>query len=96
MNYIVPANISLGKYSVVVGLWNSQWDTLKYETIGSIDIVASSLSSACNFPNWVSSQRYAVGSIVKYSNGKFYRAKLRNRGQVPSTSPYYWAEHACQ
>src|SRR3954452_21438165 len=28
---------------------------------------------SCNYPNWVAGQYYAVGAIVRYTNGQYYQ-----------------------
>src|SRR6185436_9692053 len=30
--------------------------------------------TTCNYPNWVAGQYYAVGAIVRYTNGLYYQA----------------------
>ena len=50
---------------------------------------------ACNYPNWIQNQQYAAGSIVKYSDGKFYRAKNANPGYNPTISTFYWESFIC-
>ena len=40
-------------------------------------------------------QQYAVGSVVKYSNGYLYIAKYANPGYDPTISTYFWSRYAC-
>ncbi|GAA2688330.1 MULTISPECIES: glycoside hydrolase family 19 protein [Actinosynnema] len=49
----------------------------------------------CNHPNWVAGQWYAAGSIVKYTNGKYYIAEHENPGYDPVISTWYWKPHTC-
>ena len=49
----------------------------------------------CSYPNWVSQAQYAVGSIVTYTDGKLYRAKVANPGYNPITSTYFWEPYVC-
>lgn len=50
---------------------------------------------ACKSSNWVMGQQYAVGSVVKYSNGYLYIAKYANPGYDPTISTYFWSRYAC-
>ncbi len=50
---------------------------------------------SCKSSNWVMGQQYAVGSVVKYSNGSLYIAKFANPGFNPTISTYYWSRYAC-
>jgi len=49
----------------------------------------------CNYPNWVAGQFYPAGSIVKYTNGGYYRAKNENPGYDPIISTWYWEPCTC-
>ncbi|MGW0520744.1 glycoside hydrolase family 19 protein [Crossiella sp. NPDC003009] len=49
----------------------------------------------CNHPNWVAGQFYAAGSIVRYTDGKYYRAKHENPGYDPVISTWYWEPYSC-
>ena len=51
--------------------------------------------TTCNAPNWVAGQLYAVGAIVKYTNGGYYRAKNENPGYDPIISTWYWEPYDC-
>ncbi|MGO1057318.1 glycoside hydrolase family 19 protein [Crossiella sp. CA198] len=50
---------------------------------------------SCNHPNWVAGQFYAAGSIVRYTDGKYYRAKHENPGYDPVISTWYWEPYSC-
>jgi len=52
-------------------------------------------TGTCNYPNWVAGQFYPVGSIVKYTNGGYYRAKNENPGYDPVISTWYWEPYTC-
>ena len=49
----------------------------------------------CNYPNWVAGQCYPAGSIVRYTNGSYYRAKHENPGYDPVISTWYWEPYTC-
>jgi predicted chitinase len=51
--------------------------------------------TTCSYPNWVAGQYYAAGSIVKYTNGNYYRAKYENPGYDPVISTWYWEVFSC-
>ncbi|MEV4635781.1 glycoside hydrolase family 19 protein [Actinoplanes sp. NPDC049548] len=51
--------------------------------------------TACNHPNWAAGTFYATGSIVKYTNGNYYRAKHENPGYDPVISTWYWEPFTC-
>lgn len=51
--------------------------------------------TTCNYPNWVAGTYYAAGSIVKYTNGNYYRAKYENPGYDPVISTWYWEVYSC-
>jgi hypothetical protein len=50
---------------------------------------------SCSFPNWVSGTQYAAGSIVTFTDGKFYRAKFANPGYIPTVSTFFWEPFVC-
>ncbi|SHF02791.1 Predicted chitinase [Streptoalloteichus hindustanus] len=54
-----------------------------------------SVAAACNAPNWVAGKWYEAGSIVRYTNGQYYRAKHANPGYDPVISTWYWEPHRC-
>jgi predicted chitinase len=49
----------------------------------------------CNYPNWVAGQYYAVDSIVKYTNGQYYKATHENPGYDPVISTWFWSPFSC-
>jgi predicted chitinase/chitodextrinase len=49
----------------------------------------------CNHPNWAAGTWYPAGSIVKYTNGGYYRAKNENPGYDPVISTWYWEPFSC-
>src|SRR4051794_33195714 len=51
--------------------------------------------SACNYPGWVAGQYYAVGAIVRYTNGLYYQATHENPGYDPTISTWFWSPYAC-
>ncbi len=52
-------------------------------------------AGSCNYPNWVAGQHYAVGAIVKYTNGQYYQAVHENPGYDPVISSWFWAPYSC-
>ena len=50
---------------------------------------------ACSSPVWVQGKQYAAGSIVTYSNGSQYVAKVANPGYNPTISTYFWSKYIC-
>jgi chitodextrinase/predicted chitinase len=51
--------------------------------------------TACNYPDWVAGQYYAVGAIVRYTNGLYYQATHENPGYDPTISTWFWSPYAC-
>jgi chitodextrinase len=51
--------------------------------------------TTCNYPSWVAGQYYAVGAIVKYTNGLYYQATHENPGYDPTISTWYWSPYTC-
>ncbi|WP_229070141.1 glycoside hydrolase family 19 protein [Actinoplanes sp. DH11] len=51
--------------------------------------------TTCDHPNWVAGKFYAAGSIVRYTNGQYYRATNENPGYDPVVSTWYWSPHTC-
>jgi len=49
----------------------------------------------CNYPNWVAGQFYAVGAIVRYTNGQYYQATHENPGYDPVISTWFWSPYSC-
>ncbi|WP_330278190.1 chitinase [Lentzea sp. NBC_00516] len=52
-------------------------------------------AQACSFTNWTAGTWYPVGSIVKYTNGQYYRAKNENPGYDPIISTWFWEPTSC-
>ncbi|WP_329085428.1 MULTISPECIES: glycoside hydrolase family 19 protein [unclassified Streptosporangium] len=84
--------------------WSAKWWT-QNETPGTAAVWADQgacgggttppPSGNCNHPNWAAGTWYAAGSIVKYTNGQFYRAKNENPGYDPVISTWYWEPYTC-
>jgi predicted chitinase/chitodextrinase len=51
--------------------------------------------TTCNYPNWAAGTTYPVGSIVRYTNGQYYRATNENPGYDPIISTWFWAPYTC-
>jgi predicted chitinase/chitodextrinase len=51
--------------------------------------------TTCNYPNWVAGQSYAVGAIVRYTNGLYYQATHDNPGYDPTISTWFWSPYTC-
>ncbi|WP_207756801.1 glycoside hydrolase family 19 protein [Nonomuraea cypriaca] len=49
----------------------------------------------CDHPNWQAGTFYAAGSIVRFSDGKLYRAEHDNPGYDPTISTWYWEPYTC-
>ena len=50
---------------------------------------------SCSYPAWVAGRSYVAGDIVRYTDGKFYRAEHDNPGYDPVISTWFWEPHAC-
>ena len=48
-----------------------------------------------NASNWVQGRSYSAGSIVRYTNGRYYLANSANPGYNPTISTYYWSGYNC-
>jgi chitinase len=51
--------------------------------------------STCNHPNWQAGKAYVTGNVVKYTNGRFYRARHDNPGYDPVISTWFWEPFSC-
>ncbi|GIF25106.1 putative chitinase [Actinoplanes tereljensis] len=51
--------------------------------------------TTCDYPAWVAGQYYAVGAIVRYTNGQFYQATHENPGYDPIISTWFWSPYTC-
>ncbi|MET0955468.1 MAG: carbohydrate-binding protein, partial [Cryobacterium sp.] len=49
----------------------------------------------CNYPNWAAGTFYPAGSIVRYTNGNYYRANYENPGYDPIISTWFWEPYSC-
>ncbi len=84
--------------------WSAKWWT-QNEVPGTTDVWADQGAcggggttpppSTCSHPNWVAGQWYATGSIVRYTDGKYYIAEHDNPGYDPTISTWYWDPYTC-
>ncbi|MET9341426.1 glycoside hydrolase family 19 protein [Nonomuraea sp. NPDC003804] len=84
--------------------WSARWWT-QNETPGTAEVWADQGAcggggstpppSTCNHPNWVAGQWYPAGSIVRYTDGRYYRAEHDNPGYDPTISTWYWEPYTC-
>ncbi|WP_338043356.1 carbohydrate-binding protein, partial [Nonomuraea lactucae] len=84
--------------------WSAKWWT-QGDTPGSADVWADKgacggtstppPSGGCAYPNWAAGTWYAAGSIVKYTDGNYYRAEHDNPGYDPVISTWYWEPYTC-
>ncbi|MFI7386399.1 glycoside hydrolase family 19 protein [Streptomyces sp. NPDC049813] len=51
--------------------------------------------TSCTYPAWVAGRAYVAGDIVKYTNGKYYKASHDNPGYDPTISTWYWDPYTC-
>ena len=51
--------------------------------------------AVCGSSAWVQGKDYAIGSIVSYTNGKLYIARVANPGYDPVVSTYFWSLYTC-
>jgi predicted chitinase/chitodextrinase len=49
----------------------------------------------CYYPDWHAGTSYAAGAIVKYTNGKYYKASHENPGYDPIISTWFWDPYTC-
>nr|WP_260408260.1 glycoside hydrolase family 19 protein [Planomonospora venezuelensis] len=64
---------------------------------GGTTTPAPSPSSApsCNHPAWAAGRAYKTGDVVRYTDGRYYRAEHDNPGYDPVISTWYWEPYAC-
>jgi predicted chitinase len=83
--------------------WSAKWWT-QGETPGTTDVWADQGTcggtttppgGTCDGPAWVAGKTYVTGDIVKYTDGKLYRAKNDNPGYDPVISTWYWEPYTC-
>jgi predicted chitinase len=51
--------------------------------------------AACSYPDWAAGRWYATGDIVRYTDGRYYRAEHENPGYDPVISTWYWEPYDC-
>jgi predicted chitinase/chitodextrinase len=51
--------------------------------------------TTCSYPNWTAGTWYVAGSIVKYTNGQYYKASHDNPGYDPTISTWFWDAFSC-
>ncbi|MGO4758638.1 glycoside hydrolase family 19 protein, partial [Streptomyces sp. 2MCAF27] len=51
--------------------------------------------AACTYSDWTAGKWYVTGDIVKYTDGKYYRAEHDNPGYDPIISTWYWEPYDC-
>ncbi|MBZ3901392.1 MULTISPECIES: glycoside hydrolase family 19 protein [Streptomyces] len=57
----------------------------------------SAFAAPCSsYPSWVAGRSYVTGNIVRYTDGKAYRAEHDNPGYDPTISTWYWEPYACE
>ncbi|GAA1716050.1 glycoside hydrolase family 19 protein [Streptomyces yatensis] len=61
----------------------------------SASAAGTSAQAACDYPNWVAGRAYVAGDIVRYTDGKYYRAEHDNPGYDPVISTWYWEPFNC-
>lgn len=54
-----------------------------------------STTPGCNHPNWAAGTWYPAGSIVRFTDGRYYRAEHDNPGYDPTISTWYWDPYTC-
>ncbi|WP_043635405.1 glycoside hydrolase family 19 protein [Nonomuraea candida] len=82
--------------------WSAKWWS-QNETPGTAGVWADqgvcggggTPGQSCAHPNWVAGQWYAVGSIVRYTDGNYYIAVHENPGYDPVISHWYWDPYTC-
>ncbi|MCC3773856.1 glycoside hydrolase family 19 protein [Streptomyces sp. UNOB3_S3] len=54
-------------------------------------------AGACdNAPNWTAGTWYTTGTVVRYTDGRYYVAEHDNPGYDPVISTWYWDPYTCQ
>lgn len=81
--------------------WSAKWWT-QNQSPGSAAVWADqgacgggTPAPGCTASNWVAGQWYPVGSVVKYTDGRYYIAVHENPGYDPVISHWYWDPHSC-
>ncbi|GAA2325274.1 MULTISPECIES: glycoside hydrolase family 19 protein [Streptomyces] len=63
--------------------------------MASASAAGTTAQAACDYPNWVAGKPYVTGDIVRYTDGKYYRAEHDNPGYDPVISTWYWEPYNC-
>ncbi|MER8161925.1 glycoside hydrolase family 19 protein [Streptomyces sp. NPDC094472] len=61
----------------------------------SASAAGTTTQAACDYPNWAAGKAYVTGDIVRYTDGKYYRAEHDNPGYDPVISTWYWEPFNC-
>ncbi|WP_413806243.1 glycoside hydrolase family 19 protein [Streptomyces sp. OE57] len=61
----------------------------------SASAAGTTAQAACDYPNWAAGKPYVTGDIVRYTDGKYYRAEHDNPGYDPVISTWYWEPYTC-
>ncbi|UUU36343.1 chitinase [Streptomyces sp. CA-210063] len=57
---------------------------------------SASAAPCSSYASWVAGRSYVTGDIVRYTDGKAYRAEHDNPGYDPTISTWYWEPYACE
>ncbi|MBI0296437.1 chitinase [Streptomyces sp. PRKS01-29] len=63
--------------------------------MSSASAAGTTAQAACDYPNWAAGKAYVTGDIVRYTDGKYYRAEHDNPGYDPVISTWYWEPYNC-
>lgn len=81
--------------------WSARWWT-QNETPGTAEVWTDqgacgggTSGPGCSAPDWTAGQWYPVGSVVRYTDGKYYIAVHENPGYDPVISNWFWDPYAC-
>ncbi|MFI6697398.1 glycoside hydrolase family 19 protein [Streptomyces sp. NPDC050509] len=85
--------------------WSAKWWT-QGEAPGTSDVWADQggcdgsspgggSGTSCDYPAWAAGRSYVAGDIVRYTDGKLYRAEHDNPGYDPVISTWYWEPYTC-
>lgn len=89
--------------------WSAKWWTQNEVPSGNSSVWAdkgtcgsnpgpaptSTSGASCNYPAWVAGRSYVTGDIVRYTDGRFYRAEHDNPGYDPIISTWFWEPYTC-
>jgi predicted chitinase len=59
------------------------------------DSAGTATRAACSYPDWAAGKWYVTGDIVRYTDGRYYRAEHDNPGYDPVISTWYWEPYDC-